>query len=412
MLGKRILVGITGGIAAYKAADIVSRLVKEGSIVQPVMTESAKHFIAPLTLSTLAGRPVLSDMFAERIPGVQHIDLAQNTDLCLIAPATANIIAKMALGIADDLLSTVLLAVSSPVVVAPAMNVNMYQHPAVQENLGVLIKRGVKVVEPDSGRLACGIEGKGRLADTERIIREVKSLLFPVMDLQEKTVLVTAGGTREAIDPVRYIGNRSSGKMGHAIAIAAMNRGARVILVNGCTSQPPPNGVEVIQVESAQDMYEAVLKVFDEADIVIKAAAVADYRISNPADHKIKKSGDNLVLELEPTIDILGSIGKLKKPHQIIIGFAAETDDLLHNALHKLRKKNLDLIVANDVTQLGAGFETDTNIAILLTKDGAKISLPMMTKLQLAHKILDQVLDYDAGATNPIDRIREEEETQ
>jgi len=396
LLGKRILVGITGGIAAYKAAEIVSWLVREGCIVQPVMTESAKHFIAPLTLSTLAGRPVLSDMFAERNPGVQHIDLAQNTDLCLIAPATANIIAKMALGIADDLLSTVLLAVGAPVVIAPAMNVNMYRHPAVQKNLELLIKRGVKIVEPDAGRLACGVEGKGRLAETERIIREIKSSLLPVMDLNTKTVLVTAGGTREAIDPVRFIGNRSSGKMGHAIAMAARNRGARVILVNGCSHEPPPGGVEVIQVESAQEMYDAMLRVFEQADIVIKAAAVADYCITNPSEQKIKKSGANLVLELKPTIDILGSIGKLKKPHQKIIGFAAETEDLINNALHKLRKKNLDLIVANDVTLHGAGFESETNIAILLTKDGRQISLPIMTKLELAHIILNHVGDFDA----------------
>jgi len=375
-----------------------------------VITESAKQFIAPLTLSTLAGKAVLSGMFAERIPGVQHIDLARDTDLCLIAPATANIIAKMALGIADDLLSTVLLAVASPVVVAPAMNVNMYQHPAVQENLKVLIKRGVRVVEPDAGRLACGIEGKGRLADPERIVREVKSLLFPVVDLQEKTIVVTAGGTREAIDPVRYIGNRSSGKMGHAIAIAARDRGARVILINGCTSQPPPSGVEVIQVESAQDMYEAVLRVFHAADMVIKAAAVADYRINNPGDHKIKKSKDNLTLELEPTIDILGAIGKLKKSHQKLIGFAAETEDLLHNAIHKLHKKNLDLIVANDVTQPGAGFETETNIATLVAKDGAHISLPLMTKLELAHKILDHVWDLNANAVDPLYRHTGEDE--
>jgi len=410
LLGKKVLVGVTGGIAAFKAADIISRLVKEGIIVQPVMTESAKQFIAPLTLSTLAGKAALSGMFSERIPGVQHMDLANNTDLCLIAPATANIIAKMAHGIADDLLSTVLLAVASPVVVAPAMNMNMYQHPAVQENLNVLIKRGVRVVEPDAGWLACGVEGKGRLADPERIVQEVKSILFPVKDFQAKTIVVTAGGTREAIDPIRYIGNRSSGKMGHAIAIAARDRGARVILINGCTSQPPPNGVEIIQVESAQEMYEAIIRVFHSADIVIKAAAVADYRINNPSEHKIKKSTGNLILELEPTIDILGSIGKLKKPHQKLIGFAAETEDLLYNAIQKLRKKNLDLIVVNDVTQPGAGFETETNIATLLTKDRTHVSLPMMTKLELAHKILDCLMDLNSNAGNPLNRHMGEDE--
>jgi phosphopantothenoylcysteine decarboxylase/phosphopantothenate--cysteine ligase len=409
-LGKKILVGITGGIAAYKAADIVSRLVKEGFIVQPIMTASAERFIAPLTLTTLAGRPVLNDMFAERIPGVQHIDLAQNTDLCLIVPATANIIAKMALGIADDLLSTVLLALTCPVVIAPAMNENMYKHPAVQENLGILANRGVKIIEPETGKLACGIEGKGRLADTELVIRIVKSLLFPVMDLHKKTILVTAGGTREAIDPVRYIGNRSSGKMGHAIAIAARNRGARVILINGCTSQPPPAGVEVFQVETAQEMYKAVIESFKEADIIVKAAAVADYRIKNSVDHKMKKSQGNLILELEPTIDILGSIGKLKKPNQIIIGFAAETEDLLHNAMTKLLQKNLDFIVANDVTQAGAGFASDTNIATLIAKNGTKISWEIMSKIELANKILDQALG--AETTNQIERSREEEETQ
>ncbi|KKM12914.1 phosphopantothenoylcysteine decarboxylase [Clostridiales bacterium PH28_bin88] len=393
--GKRLVVGITGGIAAYKAADLVSRLSKEGAQVQVILTEAARHFISPLTLATLSRRPVLWDLFSEGHHGVQHIDVAQEADLVVVAPATANIIAKMAVGLADDLLSTVVLATKAPVLVAPAMNVNMYENPVFQQNLHRLQELGFYVIEPESGMLACGMEGKGRLAPVEQILQAAAGILNPRRDLAGKTVLVTAGGTREAIDPVRYIGNRSSGKMGYAMAAVAQERGARVVLITGPTMLPPPPGIEVIGVETTREMQVEVLRYFPKADIVVKAAAVADYRPVSLSTHKLKKTGEKLTVELEPNPDILAELGRLKD-RQVLVGFAAETEELLANASHKMEKKKLDMIVANDVTREGAGFGSDTNIVSLLFADGRVVELPRMSKTEVAHRVFDHLVELPA----------------
>ncbi|MGI6285378.1 bifunctional phosphopantothenoylcysteine decarboxylase/phosphopantothenate--cysteine ligase CoaBC [Neomoorella humiferrea] len=387
--GKTILLGVCGGIAAYKAADLCRQLVQEGAAVQVLMTAEAEEFIAPLTFSTLTGRPALKEMFNGGGSPLTHIDLANKADLFLIAPATANILAKLALGLADDLLSTTALAVTCPALVAPAMNVNMYANAAVQENLAVLRRRGWSIIEPEEGFLACGTTGKGRLAGLERIVAACRRSLAP-QDYRELFVLVTAGGTREPLDPVRYIGNYSSGKMGYALAQAAWERGARVTLISA-SSLPPPSEVEMVRVETAEEMWNAVVKNFDKADVVLKAAAVADFRPASRSAQKIKK-GDNhkLILELEPTVDILASLDR-RKERQILVGFAAETEELLANARQKLEDKRLDLIVANDVTRPGAGFGSDTNICTLLFPDGRKEELPRLTKLEAAHRILDAV---------------------
>ena len=392
LTGKIIIVGVTGGIAAFKAAQLVSNLHAKGAEVHVIMTRSAQEFVTPLTFNTLSGHPVHTDLFTPATDGaVRHIGLATGSDLILVVPATANIIGKVACGIADDLLSTTIMAATAPILFCPAMNVNMYRNPVVQRNISSVKELGCHFVEPGTGRLACGAEGRGRLAEPEEILESIEDLLTE-KDLRGLTLLVTAGPTEEPLDPVRYLTNRSSGKMGYALAGAAARRGARVILVSGPTALKPPAGVEFVPVETARQMYEAVMERFDGADVVIKAAAVADYRPTGAAGQKIKKTGVTMTVELERNPDILAELGRLKKS-QTLIGFAAETNDLEKHARLKVERKNLDFLVANDVTLSGAGFASDTNIVELFYPDGAVVQLPRMDKLVLAHRILDELLN-------------------
>ncbi len=391
MQGKKIIVGISGGIAAYKSAEMVRLLVKEGCSVQAVMTASAMSFVAPLTFSTLTGRPVYHDLFAERQASTVHIDLARWPDLVIVAPATANFIAKVAHGLADDLLSTVLLAVrleECPIILAPAMNTAMFHNWAVKENLALLRRRGYILADPASGELACGEVGEGRMLEPEQLLALIVRTFGPG-DYAGETVLVTAGPTREALDPVRYLSNHSSGRMGYALARAASQRGARVILISGPTSLEPPPDVEFYPVTTAREMFALALKFFPDVDIVIKAAAVADYRPELQAEQKIKK-GEALELKLVRNPDILEELGK-RKEKQFLVGFAAETAELLTHAREKMERKNLDLVVANDVTREGAGFNTETNIVQLLYRDGGVEEFPLMSKLELAHQLLDRI---------------------
>ena len=392
LAGKTIVLGVCGGIAAYKAVDVVSRLIKLNAAVHVIMTESATRIVTPLTFREISGQPVYTNMWEEpKKWNVEHIELARRADLFVIAPATANMIGKMANGIADDFLSTTVMATTAPVLLAPAMNTNMYQNPATQTNLTTLAKRGIQLMEPASGMLACGTEGVGRLPEPADIVERIKTFFRYSGSLAGVRILVTAGGTREAIDPVRYIGNRSSGKMGYAIAKAAAERGAEVILVSGPVSLATPCGVKRINVESAAQMRDAVLEAFPATDIVIKAAAVADYRPDVVAGQKIKKASDSLTLVLTKNPDILAELGQLKQS-QFLVGFAAETQELVAHATGKLRKKNLDMLVANDVTLSGAGFEADTNIIKILTPDGAIEELPQMSKQDLGRVILDRII--------------------
>ena len=392
MAGKKIVLGVCGGIAAYKAVEIVSRLKKAGASVQVIMTQGATKFVTPLTFRELSGNPVVHTMWDEpKTWNVEHIAIASWADCFLLAPATANIIGKLAHGIADDMLSTTLLATTAPVILAPAMNTNMYLNPITQQNIEKLRGVGYRFIEPGTGSLACGTSGPGRLPEPVDIVRAVEEFLTENLDLSGKKILVTAGGTREPIDPVRFIGNRSSGKMGYALAEAAVQRGATVILISGPVHLPPPPGVTTIQVESARQMRDAVMAEFAECDIVIKAAAVADYRVSHQASHKIKKTDDNLTLILEKNPDILAELGQLKK-NQVLVGFAAETEDLIGHAADKLRRKKADMIVANDVSLPGAGFNCDTNVVKLLYKDGRVEELPKMSKKELAGLILDRII--------------------
>ncbi|SCM80043.1 fused 4'-phosphopantothenoylcysteine decarboxylase; phosphopantothenoylcysteine synthetase, FMN-binding [uncultured Sporomusa sp.] len=389
--GQTIVIGVAGGIAAYKAVEIVSRLKKAGYTVYVIMTKAATEFVTPLTFREISGNPVVADMWEEpKTWNVQHIALASRADLFLIAPATANIIGKIANGIADDMLTTTVMATKAPVILAPAMNTNMYLNPITQQNLNKLAGLGYHIVEPASGILACGVDGPGRLPEPADIVKKVKSLLQGNRDLAGKRVLVTAAGTREPIDPVRYIGNHSSGKMGYALAEAAAARGAEVILVSGPSSLACPAGITVTKVETAAQMREAVLAEFDTVDVVIKAAAVADYRPETAADQKIKKTGNTLTLSMIKNPDILRELGERKK-HQLLIGFAAETQELLSHAQEKLIKKNLDMIVANDVTLPGAGFNTDTNIVRVIHKNGQIEELPQLTKRQVAEILIDKI---------------------
>ncbi len=390
MIRKTVVVGITGGIAAYKIADLVSKLNKDGFNVQVVMTEHATRFISPLTLRTLSNNPVLVDMFAETDHKVQHIGIAEDADIVVVAPATANAIAKMACGIADDLLSTIILATKAPILVAPSMNTNMYDKQVTQENLEVLRDHGIRILEPAEGQLACGVTGRGRLPETDVIHKEIFEILNIKKDFANKTLLITAGATQEDIDPVRFITNRSSGKMGYALASAAAQRGAQVFLVSGPTALPGPRGVEVFRVRSAREMNDVCLQLFDQVDIVIGAAAVADYRPLDYSEQKLKKNDDDMTIKLVRNPDILEGLGQRKK-HQVLIGFAAETTDVLQNARKKMLKKNLDMLVANDVTAEGAGFAVDTNIVSLLFKDGTIRKLPRLTKLEVAEIILDSI---------------------
>ncbi len=399
--GKIIVLGVTGGIACYKAAELVRLYVKAGAEVQVVMTRSAQEFVTPLTFQTLTGNPVHTELFnliQEREIG--HISLADRADLCVVAPATANLIGKVAAGLADDLLTTTLLATKAPVLFAPAMNVNMWENPLYRQNQDKLAALGYHFLEPATGFLACGWEGKGKMPEPQSIFEESLRFLFPP-DLKGETVLVTAGPTREELDPVRYLSNYSSGRMGYAVARAARARGARVILVSGPTALAPPAGVELLKVASARDMQQAVLDRYREATVVIKAAAVADYRPATRAEGKVKKgNSDSLTLELIRNPDILAELGVLKGD-RLLVGFAAETGDLLGNAEKKLREKNLDLIVANDVTQEGAGFDVETNLVRLLFADGRRESLPLLPKDQVAHLLLDRVAELRrAGGMN------------
>lgn len=396
LAGKKITVGITGGIAVFKTAQLVSNLKAAGAELRVVMTRSAQEFVKPLTFQVLSGNPVRTDLFEGAYGAVQHIELAQWSDLLVVVPATANILGKVAGGIADDLLATVIMAATCPVLICPAMNVNMYENAVVRRNIADLRGLGYHFAEPGVGRLACGAEGRGRLADLETITGEIMSLLAPNRDLAGLTVMVTAGPTAEPIDPVRYLTNRSSGKMGYAVAEAAARRGAKVILISGPTALRPPSGVEFISVETASQMYEAVLERFPCVDLVVKSAAVADYRPIEAAGQKIKKHTDTMSLELVKNPDILADLGR-RKENQILVGFAAETSELEKNARQKVAGKNLDLLVANDVTQPGAGFGTDTNIVKFVYPDGSIVSLPLMDKLALAHRILDESLSIRKG---------------
>jgi len=394
----RITLGVTGGVAAYKSAELVRLLQTEGHTVQVVMTRAAREFITPLTFAALSGQKVITDLFTSRESGdanlesaIEHIAVAQRTDLLLVAPATADTLAKFARGLADDFLSTLYLASTAPVVLAPAMNVNMWQHPATQENLAALRKRGVRIVEPGEGYLACGMTGPGRLAAQEEILKAVREVVEAQQDLAAETVLVTAGPTCEDLDPVRFISNRSSGKMGYSVAEAAARRGAKVILISGPTALETPEGVERIDVRTAEEMLRAVQARFSPASIAIFAAAVADYRPAEPATAKIKRTKEPLTIRLEPNPDILATLAK-EKGDRLVVGFAAETDQVAENARKKLTQKNADLIVANDVAAEGAGFDVDTNIVTIFSRDSRDLPLPRMTKAEVAQRILDEVL--------------------
>jgi len=393
----KIALGVCGGIAAYKAAEIVRLLQDRGIRVQVVMTNSAQEFVRPLTFAALSGEKVITGMFSEAAgsepnidSAIEHIAVAQSIDALVVVPATADVIGKFAQGIANDFLTTLYLATTAPVVVAPAMNVNMWEHPATQQNLETLRNRGVKIVEPGGGYLACGMTGPGRLAENEAVVAAVLEALGALQDLAGETVLITAGPTREKIDPVRYLTNRSSGRMGYALAEAALRRGARVLLVSGPTALNPPAAAEFTKVESAQQMLEAVLRLLPEASIVIKTAAVADYKVSNPSAQKMKRAS-RLTLELEPTTDILAEIAR-RKTSQTVIGFAAETENIVENANKKLRTKSLDAIVVNDVSREGVGFDSDRNAVTILTPSET-IQVPETSKWEVAQRVLDCVVE-------------------
>ena len=393
---KTVGIGVTGGIAAYKIAELVSKLKKEDIDVIVIMTEAATEFITPLTFRTLSGREVLVDLWDDsREWKVQHIGAAEQLDLLVIAPATANFIAKVAHGLADDLLSTIVLANTAPLLVVPAMNHNMYKNQAVQDNLKKIKDYGYMVMDPDSGDLACGVSGQGRLPEIDHIYAEIKKLLCPRQDLSGKRLMVNAGTTCEDIDPIRFIANRSTGKMGFAIAQDAAARGADVILVCGKSPLEPPPEVKFVPVWGAEEMCEVMQKYQPACDIIIGAAAVGDFRIKAMAEQKMKKANDaseELVLTLVGTPDILKTLGKNKKPRQVMVGFAAETENIVANAKKKLETKNLDFIVANDVTMEGAGFSSDTNIVTFISRDGEIQSLPKMSKQDVATAILDKVV--------------------
>jgi phosphopantothenoylcysteine decarboxylase/phosphopantothenate--cysteine ligase len=402
----KIALGVTGGIAAYKAAEIVRLLQDRGVRVQVIMTRAAQEFVRPLTFAALSGEKVITGMFAsgeEHTPNIdsaiEHIAVAQSIDALVVAPATADILAHFAQGIATDFLTTLYLATTAPVVVAPAMNVNMWNHAATQANLEILRKRGVKVVEPGTGYLACGMTGAGRLADNEAIVAAVLETLGASQDLTGETVLITAGPTREKIDPVRYLTNRSSGRMGYALAEAALRRGARVLLVSGPTSLTPPGAAEVTRVESTEEMRDAVLKLLPQANVVIKTAAVADYRPKVAAEQKLKRKGAT-TLELEATPDILQELSR-KKTSQLVVGFAAETENVLENARQKLVAKSLDAIVVNDVSREGVGFDSDRNAVTIITRDDV-VEIPETTKWEVAQRVLDQVVKLRQQRKAPV----------
>lgn len=397
MLNNRnVLLCVSGGIAVYKACALTSKLVQAGANVKVIMTESACRFVSPLTFQALSRHEVYTDTFKEQNPSViSHIDAADWADLIIVAPATANVIGKLANGIADDMLTTTLLAATAPVWIAPAMNVHMYDHPAVKRNISVLYQDGYRFIEPSEGYLACGYVGKGRLEEPENIVKLAEKHFAEETSapLEGKHVVITAGPTREAVDPVRFFTNKSTGKMGYALAEVAVQLGARVTLISGPVSLDQPKGLaEFIPVQSVMDMREAVLSVYDASDIVIKTGAVADFTPKTVFDHKMKKQDGGMTLELKRTVDILKELGE-KKKEQILVGFAAETQDIEHYARKKLAAKNLDLIVANDVKANGAGFGADTNIVTIFFKDGHKRELPIMSKLDVSFEILQEIAD-------------------
>ncbi len=390
--GKKIVLGITGGIAAYKSAALTSLLIKSGADVQVIMTEHAREFIAPLTFEALTNRRCLTDTFDRNHEySTEHVALAKEADAVLIAPATANVMAKLAHGIADDMLTTTVLACGCPKVIAPAMNTRMYENPATRENMDTLRRHGMTIVEPASGRLACGDVGAGKMPEPEELLQYVLMACACEKDMAGKKVLVTAGPTRELLDPVRYITNHSTGKMGYSIAKLCALRGAQVTLVSGKTSLIPPMFVEVVPVVTAEDMFREVTARSREMDIIIKAAAVADYRPKNVSDEKMKKSDGEMTLELERTKDILGHLGSHKREGQFLCGFAMETQNLLENAKEKLLRKNADMIIANNLKIQGAGFGTDTNVVTIITEDGAQ-ALELMSKEAVAGQILNEIL--------------------
>lgn len=408
---KNIILGVTGGIAAYKCVELVSRLRKQGANVHVILTKGAQNFVTETAMREISGNPVVTSMWQEiQQYDVEHIALAQLADVVLVAPATANVIAKCACGMADDMLTTTLLATKAPVFFAPAMNTNMYENSITQQNLHTLQERGCHIIDPAAGHLACGTSGVGRMPEPQELVEILadffatgkelaepdeaasRQYLAEGLDFSGLNILVTAAGTREPIDPVRYIGNRSSGKMGYAIAEAARDLGANVTLISGPSALPPLAGVNFFKVESARDMRRLVLENFPESQIVIKAAAVADYRVKNVADHKIKKNDEELTLVLEKNPDILKELGQKKQKGQVLVGFAAETQNLIQYAQSKLEKKNLDMIVANDVSKPQAGFNVDTNLIKLLKRDGSIEELPLMSKKDLAYIILNHVM--------------------
>jgi len=406
-LDMKIALGVSGGIAAYKAPELVRLLQDRGIRVQVVMTRAAQEFVRPLTFAALSGEKVITDLFGAGAEdpnidsAVEHIAVAQSIDALVVAPATADVIARLAHGEANDFLTTLFLATTAPKVVAPAMNVNMLENAATQANLQALRALGVRIVEPDAGYLACGMVGPGRLAANETILAATLEALGATQDLAGETVLVTAGPTREPVDPVRYLGNRSSGKMGYAVAEAAVRRGAKVILVSGPTALKPPANVELVPVQTARQMLEAVLFALDRASVVIKAAAVADFTVRNPADQKIKRKGP-ITLELEPTTDILAEVGA-RKGNRIVVGFAAETHDTLENARQKLESKSLDAIVLNDVSRPGIGFDSERNAVTILTHSGTQ-NVPENSKWEVAHRVLDTVVKIKAERAAEIHR--------
>lgn len=400
MRGKKILLGVSGGIAAYKACALTSKLTQKGAIVKVIMTESAREFVQPLTFQALSRQPVYTDTFDEKDPKkIAHIDLADWADLAILAPATANMIGKLANGIADDILSTTLLASRSPVYVAPAMNVHMYDHPAVQQNMKTLESFGFKFIEPGDGYLACGYVGKGRLEEPETIIDVIEKQETKTSFFKGKNIIITGGPTREALDPVRFFTNHSSGKMGYALAQAAQQLGGKVTFITGPTSLGCPAGVNCVEVTSAEEMYDAVLSGFKDADFVIKAGAVADYRPKKVYDHKIKKQMAPLIIEMERTKDIMAELGK-RKTHQFLVGFAAETDKPIEHGKEKLKKKNMDAIVVNDLTKDGAGFGEDTNIVTYINQKGLEVSLPRLSKLDIAYKLFE-LMEQDMKDDQP-----------
>jgi len=402
----RIALGVTGGVAAYKAAELIRRLQQEHLEIQVVMTRSAQEFIAPLTFAALTGQKVITHLFGGETPAnvesaIEHIGVAQGIDALVTAPATADIIAKFAHGVADDFLTTLYLATTAPVILAPAMNVNMWEHAATRENIGTLNARGVHIVPPDEGYLACGMTGAGRLAGTEAIAQAVLEAMGIRHDFENENVVVTAGPTCEDLDPVRYLTNRSSGKMGYALSDAAARRGARVVLVSGPTALEAPSRVERIPVRTAEQMHRAVLANLDQATVVIMAAAVADYRPVNSHPTKIRRGAGRLTLEFEPTADILVDLSR-RKGDRILVGFAAETDHVAESARRKLSDKAADLIVANDVTAEGAGFDHETNIVSVFRSDGSERALPRMSKLEVAHRVLDEILELRRASRHPL----------